>query len=188
MGGRSQLGSNSLPELFEPDSSPRGARASLYSGGVGLRSDFRLPAADGFAIVWKSHPPFPGTTLSPVRKPRLDAGTKKMARQVATASGLFVGFLGMGWIFMSLVEGWSGVLLWILVTILACFAVEFFLRPRAHRGVHSARSLPRMRVRTPVRGAPERSVAVTRTTKKAEFKWRREEPPVEGRRRSVVSR
>lgn len=118
----------------------------------------------------------------------MDAGKKKIAQQVATTVGLIVVFLGTGWAFLSSVEGWLGVILWVLVAVPACFVVEFLMRPRARRTTRSARSLPRMKVRAPVRGDPERSQPVTRVTRNPEFKWHREETPVQRRRRSYAGR
>ena len=117
----------------------------------------------------------------------MDARKKKISRKIGLGASLVVAFVGTGWIFLSSFEGWLGVLLWVVIALPICFVVEFLLRPRT-TSYRSARSLPRMRVRAPVRGDPDRVPPSTRSVKEPEFNWRREEPQVQRRRRSYVQR
>jgi len=117
----------------------------------------------------------------------LDAYKQKLVKKIGLGAVLVTAFAGTGWLFLSTFEGWMGVLLWVMLAIPICFLLEFLLRPRAahHR---SPRSLPRMRVRAPVRGDPERLQPSTRSVKDPDFNWRREEQKTERRRRSYVQR
>lgn len=104
-----------------------------------------------------------------------------MPRNVALGVGLPVLFLGTGWAFLANVEGWLGVLLWIAISVPVCFVVEFLVRPRA-RAPRSPRSNPRMSVRAPARGSPERG-QTARRTREADFAWSDGERPPQSRNR-----
>lgn len=117
----------------------------------------------------------------------MDAGKKKIAKNVGLGVLLLVTFVGTGWGFLSAVEGWLGVLLWVVVAIPVCFVLEFLLRPKTATR-RSPRSLPRMRVRAPVRGDPERAHPATRASREPEFNWHREATPAQRRRRSHMNR
>lgn len=112
---------------------------------------------------------------------------KKRVRSTLSGLGMATLFLTIGFVFLSLFEGWVGIFLWMLVAVPVCFLAEFLLRPRARRA-RSARSLPRMQVRAPVRGDPERAQPVTRVTRDPEFNWHREKPQETNRRRRIYAR
>ncbi len=117
----------------------------------------------------------------------MDATKKKIAKNVGLGTLLLVIFVGTGWGFLSAVEGWLGVLLWVVVAVPVCFVLEFALRPKTATR-RSPRSLPRMRVRAPVRGDPERAQPATRVTREPEFNWHREATPAQRRRRPYAGR
>ena len=49
---------------------------------------------------------------------------------IGTGIALSTAFLAAGWLLMSWVEGWGGIVLWILVALPLCVVVEFALRRR----------------------------------------------------------
>ena len=51
-------------------------------------------------------------------------------KNVVTGIALSTAFLAAGWLLMSWVEGWGGIVLWILVALPLCVVVEFALRRR----------------------------------------------------------
>jgi hypothetical protein len=102
----------------------------------------------------------------------LPSDKKTVARIVLVGIGLPVIFLGSGWLFLSTVDGWPGVVLWMLVALPLCFLVEFLLRQRRAQP-RSAKSLPRMQVRTPFRGDPDR-VRPSGRMAEPDFPWHRE--------------
>lgn len=112
---------------------------------------------------------------------------KRRVRGALTGLALATVFLATGWVFLSSVEGWAGVLLWVVVALPVCFLAEFLLRPRAKR-TRSARSLPRMQVRAPVRGDPERSQPATRVSREPAFNWHRERPQRSDKKRRTYAR
>lgn len=146
-----------------------------------------LPYASGFAMVGNRNDDLGEITVVLGRGTQLNASTKKLVQNVGVGAGLLVVFLVTGWAFLSMIEGWLGVLLWVIVAVPVCFLVEFLLRPRT-RQRRSARSLPRMQVRAPVRGDPERAQPTTRVSRDPEFNWHREETPIQRRRRSFAGR
>lgn len=103
-------------------------------------------------------------------------GNRIVSRRALLAVCIAAIFLTTGWIFLSQFEGWLSVLLWIAILLPLCLAVEFYLRPR-ETVFRSAKSLPRMQVRAPNRGDPERSQP---TRPRESFPWKDSRP---GRKR-----
>ena len=107
-------------------------------------------------------------------------------RKVLLGAGLPALFLGIGWALLTYVDGWFGVLLWILVAAPLCFLIEFLLRPRTATP-RPPGSNPRMRVRVPVRGDPERSQPATRLRNR-DFAWHDDKPSAASKRRRTYAR
>ncbi|MDG2308236.1 MAG: hypothetical protein P8R42_26970 [Candidatus Binatia bacterium] len=128
------------------------------------------------------------TTPGFSRDAQYAARRRRLARDAPLGVGLLLLFAGSGWAFLSQVEGWLGVALWMIVSVPLCLLVEFVLRPRATIR-RSAKSLPRMQVRAPMRGELDRSPGSTRSQNN-EFSWHRgdDAPAPRKRRRSFAGR
>lgn len=84
--------------------------------------------------------------------------------------------IGTGWATLAFVEGWLGVALWIALSLPLCLLIDVLFARESARS-RTAKSLPRMRVRVPLRGS-ERGQPVAKSVEKP-FVWQRE--PVEQR-------
>ena len=109
------------------------------------------------------------TTSSQAEDTRTPWDKKAARRKVLLSVGLPALFIGTGWAFLSQVDGWLGVALWIMISVPLCFLAEFLLR-RQTTTPRSPKSNPRMRVRTPVRGDVERRQPSARG-REPDFPW-----------------
>ena len=96
------------------------------------------------------------------------------------------GLAAASWLVFSFTEGWTAIVLWVVVALPAGLLGEFLLREK-QKVRRSPRSRPRMSVRAPL----SRDRTSSRTKAKEDedaFPWHRESPPPPQNRRGAPRR